>query len=199
MKTTLFLVAFTALTLSVSAQKMKIESGNLSFLKDQTEINVEFDFSNATFYNEKMSEQDYINKRLKEIGDDKGKAEADKWLEDWNSSKEDSFTEKFITSFNNYGEIQVSEDDSAPYTLIVETVWIYPGWFAGVMKQPAKITTNLKFVETANRNNVLAVISSKNAPGDGYFIGVANNNDRISEGYAKTGKSLAGLVKKRAK
>ncbi|NLN32304.1 MAG: hypothetical protein GX159_01745 [Flavobacteriaceae bacterium] len=199
MKTTLFLVAFTALTLSVSAQKMKIESGNLSFLKDQTEINVEFDFSNATFYNEKMSEQDYINKRLKEIGDDKGKAEADKWLEDWNSSKEDSFTEKFITSFNNYGKIQVSEDDSAPYTLIVETVWIYPGWFAGVMKQPAKITTNLKFVETANRNNVLAVISSKNAPGDGYFIGVANNNDRISEGYAKTGKSLAGLVKKRAK
>lgn len=199
MKTTFFLVAFTALTLSVSAQKMKIESGNLSFLKGQTEINVEFDFSNTTFYNEKMSEQDYINKRVKEIGDDKGKAEADKWLEDWNSSKEDSFTEKFISSFNKNGDIQASEDDSAPYTLIVETVWIYPGWFAGVMKQPAKITTNLKFVETANRNNVLAVVSSKNAPGDGYFIGVANNNDRIAEGYAKTGKSLAGLVKKRAK
>jgi len=199
MKTTFFLVAFTALTLSVSAQKMKIESGNLSFLKGQTEINVEFDFSNTTFYNEKMSEKDYINKRVKEIGDDKGKAEADKWLEDWNSSKEDSFTEKFISSFNKNGDIQASEDDSAPYTLIVETVWIYPGWFAGVMKQPAKITTNLKFVETANRNNVLAVVSSKNAPGDGYFIGVANNNDRIAEGYAKTGKSLAGLVKKRAK
>lgn len=199
MKTTLLFIALTAFTLSVSAQKMKIESGDLGFLKGQKELNVSFDFDKATFYNEKMSEEEYIAKRTKEIGDDKGKAEADKWLTDWNSSKENSFIDKFILSFNKSGTIQATKDGSAPYTLIVETTWIYPGWFAGVMKQPAKVSTSLKFVETANPGNVLAVINSKNAPGDGNFVGVANNNDRIAEGYAKTGKTLGGLVKKRAK
>ncbi|HLV24294.1 MAG TPA: hypothetical protein VKY36_05900 [Moheibacter sp.] len=199
MKTTLLFIAFTAFSLNVMAQKMKIENGDLNFLKGQTEINVQLDFGKATFYNEKMSEDEYIAKRIKEIGDEKGKAEADKWLSDWNYSKENSFIDKFIASFNKSGDIQASKDGSAPYTLIVETTWIYPGWFAGVMKQPAKVSTSLKFVETANPGKVLAVIDSKNAPGDGNFVGVANNNDRIAEGYAKTGKTLGGLVKKKAK
>src|SRR5690606_11557524 len=131
----------------------------------------------------------------KEIGDDKGKAEADKWLADWEYSKANSFIDKFIASMNKNMKITASKDSDAKYTVIVETTWIYPGWFAGVMKQPAKVSTVLKFVETVNPGNVLAVINSQNAPGDN-FVGVANNNDRIAEGYAKTGKSLAGLVKK---
>src|SRR5690606_30545080 len=134
----------------------------------------------------------------KEIGDDKGKAEADKWLADWEYSKENSFIDKFIASMNKNMKITASKDSDAKYTLIVETTWIYPGWFAGVMKQPAKVSTNLKFVETANPGNVLLVIGSKDAPGDSY-MGVANNNDRIAEGYAKTGKSLAKMIAKKAK
>lgn len=99
---------------------------------------------------------------------------------------------------NKNMNIKASEDVDSKYTLIVETIWIYPGWFAAVMKQPAKVTTRLKFVETANPSNVLLVINSKDAPGDNY-IGVANNNDRIAEGYAKTGKSLARLINRRTK
>ena len=198
MKTTLFLSLFVAFTMLVSAQKMKFESGDLKFLKGQTELNVEMNFDKATFYNEKMSEEEYIDKRTKEIGADKGKSEADNWLTDWNKSKGD-FGDKFIASLNKNSDIKASMNSNATYTVIVETTWIYPGWFAGVMKQPAKVSTILKFVETANPGKVLAVINSKNAPGDGNFVGVANNNDRIAEGYAKTGKTLAGLVKKAMK
>lgn len=196
MKTTLLLTFFAAFTVLVSAQKMKFESGSdLKFLKGQTELKVEFDYGKATFYNEKMSEEEYIAKRQKEIGADKGQGEADKWLADWEKSKNNDFVDKFIASLNKNCDIKASKDANAQYTVIVETIWIYPGWFAGVMKQPAKVTTSLKFVETANPGKILAVIKSENAPGDSY-MGVANNNDRIAEGYAKTGKTLAGLVKK---
>lgn len=83
------------------------------------------------------------------------------------------------------------------YTLIVETVWLYPGWDAGVMKQPAKVTTNLKFVETANKDTVLAEVTSENAPGDQWGSSFSNE-DRLGEGYAKTGKSFAKLILKKA-
>lgn len=198
MKLKLFFAVIVAFSATISAQKLKVESGDFSFLKGQTELKVVFDFDKATFYNEKMSEEEYIAKRTKEIGDDKGKAEADKWLADWEYSKANSFIDKFIASMNKNMKITASKDSDAKYTVIVETTWIYPGWFAGVMKQPAKVSTSLKFIETANPGNVLLVINSKDAPGDSY-MGVANNNDRIAEGYAKTGKSLAQLISKKAK
>lgn len=183
---------------SVSAQKMKVESGNFDFLKGQSELNVSIDFGKATFYNEKMSEEEYIEKRITEIGKDKGKAEADKWKSDWDSSKENSFIDKFIESFNKNTSIKASKNGSAKYTLVVETTWIYPGWFGGVVTQPAKVSTSLKFIESANPGNVLLVVSSNNAPGDN-VMGVANNNDRIAEGYAKTGKSMAKMIDKKVK
>lgn len=87
---------------------------------------------------------------------------------------------------------------SAQYTLIVEVVWIYPGWDAAVMKQPAKVSTNLKIVETANRSNVLVVMSSENAPGDQWGNNFSNES-RIGEGFAKTAKTFAKLMAKQAK
>lgn len=198
MKLKLLFAVFVMLTTFATAQKMKVESGDFSFLKGQKELKVVFNFDKASFYNEKMSEEEYIAKRVKEIGTDKGKAEADKWLNDWNYSKENTFIDKFISSMNKNVDIKSSKDADSKYTLIVETTWIYPGWFGGVVKQPAKVSTSLKFVETANPGNVLLVIGSQNAPGDN-FVGVANNNDRIAEGYAKTGKSLAKMIDKKVK
>lgn len=85
---------------------------------------------------------------------------------------------------------------NTPYTLIVQTVWIYPGWDAGIMKQP-KVTTNLKFVETANKSNVLLEITSEEAPGDQWGSNFSNET-RIGEGFAKTAKSLSKLLLKKA-
>lgn len=198
MKLKLLFAVLIGFVATASAQKLKVESGDFSFLKGQTELKVVMDYSKATFYKEEMSQEEYIAKRKKEISDDKGKKEADKWAADWEHSKENTFVEKFLASMNKNMDIKASEDADSKYTLIVETVWIYPGWFAAVMKQPSKVTTRLKFVETASPNNVLLVINSRNAPGDN-FVGVANNNDRIAEGYAKTGKSVAKMIGKKIK
>jgi len=199
MKLKLLFVVIVIFATAAFGQKMKVESGNFSFLNGQSELKVEFNFDKATFYNEKMSEEEYIDKRIQDITADKGKAEADKWSNDWNYSKENTFIDKFISSFNKNIDIKASKEADSKYTLIVETTWIYPGWFVGVMKQPAKVSTSLRFVETANPGNVLLVIESQNAPGDGNLVGVANNNDRIAEGYAKTAKTLAKLISKKVK
>ena len=95
-------------------------------------------------------------------------------------------------------DVSFQEDlKQAKYTLIVDAVWVYPGYNVMVMKKGAKVSTVLRFVETLNRSNVLLEISSKKAPGD-IFGGSFSNEDRIAEGYAKTGKSLAKMIFKKA-
>jgi len=193
------LLFFVAITSVVSAQKMKVVSGDFKFLKGQKELNLVMDYSQMKFYKENMNEEAYIKKRENDISADKGTAEAEKWKNDWEHSKNNTFVEKFLASMNKNTSIKTSENNSqAKYTLIVETVWIYPGWFGGVMKQPAKVNTVLKFIETANPSVVLLEITSNNALGDSY-IGVANTNDRIAEGYAKTAKSLGKMLSKKVK
>lgn len=184
----------------VNAQKMKIVSGNYDFLKDQKELNLVMDFSEVKFYKENMDEAVYISKREKEILDaGKPNIEVEEWKQDWEHFKNTVFTEKFLASMNKNTSIKTSvNNNDAKYTLQVETVWIYPGWFAGVMAQPSKVSTVLKFVETLNPTIVLLEIESKEAPGDN-FVGVPNNNDRIAEGYAKTAKTLAKKISKKVK
>jgi hypothetical protein len=185
----------------ISAQDMDITKGDFSFLKDQKEINVEFDFSKMTLLKEKKTEAQYIEERAKELNE-KSKGNGDIWKKKWNSSKELIWKPKFLELVNivlskDKKDLSFQEGLSAKYTLIVETVWIYPGWDAAIMKQPAKVSTNLKFVETANKSNVLVEIKSENAPGDQWGNNFSNES-RIGEGFAKTGKSLAAKFLKKA-
>ncbi len=182
--------------LIVNAQKMKLTSGNFDFLKGQTELNVVFKFKDATFFKEKISYDAYIDKKKKEYLEKNTQADFDRWFKDWNYTLDTTVPDKFLSSMNKNSKIKSAQNLSTKYTLIVETVWIYPGWYGGVMSQPSKVSTLLKFVETANQSNVLAVVESNNAPGDN-FVGVPNNNDRIAEGYAKTAKSLAKMIEKK--
>lgn len=196
----LFVVLTIMMSGFVQAQKMKVVSGNFDFLKGQTELNLVMDYSSMKFYKENMDENAYIKKREKDILDsDKDQAEVENWKKDWEHSKNVRFVEKFLAFMNKNSRIKASENNTeAKYTLRVETVWIYPGWFGGVMAQASKVSTVLKFVETANPEEVLLEITSKDAPGHN-AIGIPNNNDRIAEGYAKTSKSLAKMLSKKVK
>lgn len=200
MKRLISTVATLALIVTLAfAQKMKVIAGDFSFLEGQETIVTKLDFSEVTFYNENLTEQEYIDKRTKEI-EEKEPGESANWAKDWASFKNERFLEKFATiateSSEKAGLRFVTEGD-APYTLIVKPTWIYPGWFGGVMKQHAKISTLLQFVETGNPENVLLAIEAEKAPGDIAFVGIPNTNDRIAEGFAKTGKSLARLIDKK--
>jgi hypothetical protein len=186
----------------MSAQDMKL-SKDLKFLKGEKVVNVEFDYSKLKLMKENLTEAEYVENRSKELNE-KNKTVGDIWKKKWMSSKEMIWNPKFLELIN----VVLSKEDkdltfqegqtSAKYTLIVEVVWIYPGWDAAVMKQHAKVTTNLKFVETANRSNVVAEIFSEHAPGDQWGNNFSNES-RIGEGFAKTGKSLAKMILKAIK
>lgn len=56
----LVLTIFVFLMGMVSAQKMRVTSGNFDFLKGQTELNLKMDYSHVEFYKENMNEAAYI-------------------------------------------------------------------------------------------------------------------------------------------
>ena len=185
----------------ISAQDMEVTKGDFGFLKDQKEINVEFDFSKMTLLKEKKTEAQYIEERAKDLNE-KSKGNGEIWKKKWNSSKELIWKPKFLELVNivlskEKKDISFQEGLNTKYTLLVETIWIFPGWDVSIMKQPAKVTTIMRFVETANKSNVLAEISSENAPGDQWGSNFSNES-RIGEGFAKTGKSLAKMLLKKA-
>lgn len=179
----------------MTAQRMDVVKGNFDFLKDQKEINVQFDYSELTLMKENKSEAIYVEERTRDLNE-KHKNVGDIWAKKWEASKELSWNPKFLELVNvvlSKKDVDVSFQEgltAVPYTLIVKSVWIYPGWDVMMMKQPAKVTTLLTFVETGNPTNVLAEITSKDAPGDQWGNNFSNET-RIGEGYAKTGKSLA--------
>lgn len=186
----------------MTAQDMNVVKGDFGFIKDQKEVNVEFDYSKLTLLKEKLTEEKYVANRVKELNE-KSKNNGDIWKKKWVASKDQIWNPKFLelmnVIFNKEGKDVTFQEGltAAKYTLIVEAVWVYPGWDAGVMKQAAKVTTNLKFVETANKSNVLLEIASEEAPGDQWGNNYSNES-RIGEGFAKTAKSLAKLLVKKA-
>lgn len=201
MKKIVTLVLFIASSV-VMAQKTKIESGDFKFLAGVKEVNVEFDYSNLKLMKENLTEEQYVTNRAAELNEKKGV--GDIWKKKWQGSKEMIWNPKFLELINvvsSKENTNISFQEgltSAKYTLIVEVVWIYPGWDVAMMKQPAKVTTNLKIVETANRSNTLVVMSSENAPGDQWGSNFSNET-RIGEGFAKTGKTLAKVIAKQIK
>lgn len=186
----------------VSAQDMEVVKGDFGFLNGQKEINVEFKYDNLKLMEDNLSDDKYVADRSSELNE-KGKGTGDTWKKKWYASRELAFQPKFLELLN----IVLSKENQnvsfqeglkqAKYTLIVDLVWVYPGYNVMVMKKGAKVSTVLRFVETANRNNILLEINSEKAPGD-IFGGSFSNEDRIAEGFAKTGKSLAKMLLKKA-
>ncbi|MFC2505282.1 MAG: hypothetical protein ACFNVP_03935 [Capnocytophaga ochracea] len=198
----LLAVLFLCVTLAVTAQDFQEERGNLSFLKDQKVVNVEFKYDHLRLMKDNVTEKEYVDER-REFLNNRNKGEGDNWLKKWEGARETFWEPKFLdlmrrTVTESKGIAFQKDTPQAPYTLIVDAQWIYPGWDAWVMKQKAKVTTVLSFVETNNKENVLYQIRSIEAPGD--QIGHNYSNElRIGEGFEKTAKSFGKLIIKRLK
>ncbi|GAA4775216.1 MULTISPECIES: hypothetical protein [Flavobacterium] len=176
------------------AQKVKVEKGDFKALKGQTEVNVVFDYSKMQLMKENLTEAQYVENRAKELNE-KNKGNGEVWKKKWEGAKDGIWNPKFLEIANTVSTkektgISFQEGlNSAKYTVIVEAVWVYPGWDVAMMKQPAKVTTRIKLVETANKGNVLGEVFSENAPGDQWGSNFSNES-RIGEGFAKTAKTF---------
>ncbi|UMQ41006.1 hypothetical protein MKS83_16565 [Chryseobacterium sp. Y16C] len=197
----LFLLVLFAVSISAFAQKFKIQSGDAKFLKGTEVVNVIFDYSEMKLMKENYTEEEYIPKRVEELNK-KTEGAGDLWKKQWERSKEELWNPKFIMLFNKVLSkeninTKLKENAQSPYTLVVKVKWIYPGWDAGIMKQPAKVTTQLTFIETDSKK-VVCDIESTDAPGDQWGSNF-NNETRVGEGFAKTGKTLAQRIERDVK
>jgi hypothetical protein len=197
MKTTLLLLAI-VLGLSVQAQKIKLVSGDLSFLKGQKSIMVDFEYSDDLMVG-KMTEAEYIKKKQADAEAHEA-GSGEKWLEMWKGDRVKHYQPKFIELMNAYlvkPGVTVSETATdAKYKLVVTTTFIEPGFNVGVMSRPAYINLTLTFVEIASGKE-MAKLTLEKSPGQG--VGDYDTGYRVGEAYAKAGKELAKfLVKKKA-
>lgn len=193
-------LAFVLVSTFTMAQRIKVVSGDASVLKGQEKVNVEFDYSKLTLMKDELPEERYVAERKADLNE-KNAGVGDKWEKEWNGAKKLIWEEKFLALMQKYCTEKKGIDfetghTGTKYTLVVEVLWIYPGWDVYVQKQPAKMTCNLKIVETDNKGNVVFEMSAKDAPG-AQFGSQFNNETRIGESFAKCGKTFAGyLVKK---
>ena len=185
---------------AVQAQKIKVTKGDLNFLTGQATILLEYDYSDMAV-GKFDKEEDYIAKKVPEYNEmEAGK--GDKWAENWVADRDVRFHPKFEELINNYTSkancnfAQTNSD--ALYTLILKTTFTEPGFNIGVVRKDAMINVEVKFVETANPENILAIITMTNVPGRGAMGNDYDTGFRISEAYAKCGKSLGAFLVKKA-
>jgi hypothetical protein len=193
------LIAFLVLGLAVTtnAQKIKVISGDMNSIKGEKKINVQYDFSNLTVGD--YTEEEYVNKKVEE----KNKKEAgtgDTWKEAWNNDKINKYEPKFEELMNKYladAGITVGQDSvDTKYTIILKTTMIEPGYNVGVSRKPAFINVEIYLVANTDKTTNLCKMELKNVPGQDGMGYDFDTSYRISEAYAKCGKSLANYIVK---
>lgn len=181
-----------AISTSLMSQRVKVISGDYNFLKGEKFLKVVFKFNDVKFEKKNLTEDEFITNRMLEIEKAKGKEEAEKWKSDWEYTKQKTFPEKFLASWNKNTSIEASTKfEKTKYTLIVEPKWIHVGSFVMPFANDVSLLNSiLTFVETDHPDHIFMVVEGIKATGDNGF-GVPNHNDRVAECYAKTSKMLA--------
>ncbi len=200
MKKAFLLIPLFLLFLTVDAQKITVKSGDLSFLKGVTELNVDYDYGNMAVGKFK-TEADYIEKKKNEYNEDEP-GKGDRWEEEWHADKENTYHRKFEELFNviMYGHntgMKIGSYPNADYTLVLKTIFLEPGFNIGISRKDASINVIAEFVTSDDPENILAVITMDKVPGRGAMGGDFDTEYRIGEAYAKCGKELAEYLWKK--
>jgi hypothetical protein len=198
----LLLLLLATVTTSVFAQnKINFDWGNFDFLKDQTEVNVQMKFDHALFHEQNLTEAEYLQKRKDDITAKKGEAVWENWISQWEKCKTSGYLDYFMNGINKKSKKVVFKSDAkTKYTLIIDTKWVYAGWYGGFIgSQEGKLTSDLTFVETDNPSKVIMKLQGDK------ILGKKSNNDisweygRIAAAYESTGKLLGKAINEEVK
>ena len=113
-KSCIAILAFILTAINLQAQKIKTTDGDLSVLKNETAINIEFTYDGMSvgkFDNEK----DYLDKKTEEYNK-KEPGRGNSWSKSWVADRASRFEPKFIELFTETSGMQVKKD--AKYTLL---------------------------------------------------------------------------------
>ncbi len=193
------LTLFVFVTSISSAQKVKVVSGKYDALKGISEYNLVFDYTDVKVGKFK-TEEDFLKDKM-DKREEKEAGTGEKFKKSWFADREDRYEPKFIESFNKRfedGELKVDKDlSSAEYTMKVHTTYIYPGYNVGIVRKNAEVSTTIYFYKNDAPDTILLEMTLLKAQGYGAMGNDYNSGYRISEGYAKLSKTLAGVLKKK--
>lgn len=196
---------FVFLLLSIGTsfgQKISSKSGTFKALKGEENVQVVFIYDKLKLMDDNLTETDYVTEKVRKMNEKQFES-GDNWKKTWETSKETFWEPKFLTLLTKYTSDEQTTRfgkslDTSKYIITVHVVWIYPGWDAAIMRQPAKLNTLVTLSERSKPGEVLASYTFLNAPGN-QFGSNFNNETRIAESFAKTGKTLAKLISKEIK
>jgi hypothetical protein len=201
MKTkTFLLVCLIAAVTAGYGQKIKQISGDLSQLKGQKTLNLQYSYDGLLVGD--MNEVEYINQKVKKYNaDEPGK--GDKWKEAWVNDRKTRYQPKFEELFNKYleeiGMVAKEGATDARYSIVIKTIMIEPGFNVGVVRRPASINVETDITETSNQGNSTSKISFTKVPGSDVMGFDFDSGWRIAEAYGKLGKAFAKYIVKNTK
>lgn len=181
-------------------QKTKLESGSLDFMKERPVVNICFTYENTNVG--KMTEVDYINKKINEKNI-KQAGEGDEWRERYMHTKsnvnEVYFKHLFGIITKSKGLVIADKQEDATVTIIVNVDFMEPGFNAGgFVSKAASMNVTCRFIEKETGNEAARVIitnaSTDSDVNDNYSVGL-----KLKDCYGKCGKELAQIVIGQAK
>lgn len=184
-------LALVFFSLNTNAQSIKTTDGDLSVLKNESTINVEFVYDGMSV-GKYDNEKEYIQKKTEEYNK-KEPGRGDSWAESWVTDRASRFEPKFIELFQESSNMTVKAD--AKYTLIFKTTSTEPGFNIVIHRKNAEIDAEVWIVETANKNKKIATLTVSNAPGRIFGGYDYDTGSRIAEAYAAAGKRLGKYIK----
>lgn len=198
MKRTAFafaLLCASLLATKVDAQKIKLVEGDLSALRGQTSINIQFVYEDITIGKDQIKEADYVNRKKSEYNA-KTPGKGDTWAQEWVDDRKNRFEPRFSESVSKESGMSVSNE--AKYTLIFKTHYLEPGFKSpmGFGNRNAEMSGEAWIIESADPSHVVAKLTVTNAPGRLAFGFDYDTGVRLQESYATAGKQLARFIKK---
>lgn len=187
------------------AQHIKIDKSILSFLSQETEVNITFTYENIVFNTDSISEKEFTTLASKKETQNHGEAAGKSWLESYYNSKEAYWPEIFTTTLNekvatykNNPEFVLNSKE-ATYTMQVHTTWMYFGYNVVVGKEPAKVQLILNFYKTNEPNNIIYTTTINRALGknnNSYNLDQWSHFSRVGKAYKKGAYKLAQSFKR---
>lgn len=190
----LLLALCTLLPWRAIAADVRIKSGSLAFLKEEKRVNLEFDYSNMKVGRKPkdcVPEAEFIARENQKVP-----GHGDMWKREWVGSVP-NYQPKFQELLNKHvaggnAPLEFGSFKDAKYTLVLKTTTVLTGT-EGFMPTPPFISADAVFVETSNRATPVAVVELEKMPGVGAWAG------DMREAYAKAGKELGILIRRKAR
>ncbi|GHU79641.1 hypothetical protein FACS1894145_4230 [Bacteroidia bacterium] len=185
------LLLLIALSTNVFAQKIKVTSGKIDFLKSEQSIDIAYTYNDLKVG--KLTEEEYIQKKRGDKGDN-----FETWYKSWINDRETRYEPKFEELFEKYMDEKLHFDSEAKYVMNINTYFIEPGFNVGVWRENAAVSLLITILDKETDTEVATINIQKSSAND--FWGTDfDAGYRISECYAKAGRELAKFFKKQLK